>query len=540
MRHAVLPIVPGLIIAGLAGAALGAGEAAVPAVPAAPATPALAWTDLTDWVNGAAKGITVLAVAPDGEQVIVGLADRGLLASSDGRKAWAPLAKDQAALQQKSWPCQIVFDPMDAKAFWLASRAGAGLFATSDGGATLARVGNIESLSAVGVDFSDAKRKTLLACRSDKDRELSRSANGGQTFSKVGSKLPDKLLPLSQVVVLDAKTWLVASGLPPLNAKKKDKEREAAVYRTEDAGGVWFRVLGEGVAEAPLLRADGSLWWTVGGGEKLMRSQDRGKIWTAVEGATSCPAELPKGWLAAVRERQVVVSTNGGKQWQKVGPELSFAPAGLAYAAKHNCLFAWRAPEVQGKEALLRLDLPEKLELAVEPVPARDLMVWNGDEVAKGGGFNWPEKAGMTKPAPTNDGARAGKAALKFHLEAVRQGGFGWNWHGWFPKDAGTDISAMAAVVLAVRVDGAAKPDSLSVSLKSNNGKQSKEADLVALYPGLLDGQWHEAVVPLTAILPGGELDLAKAWEIVVSATAKADMTCDIYLDEVGFAKALP
>lgn len=531
MRHAVL-----LVLSLAAG--LGAGEATIPATP--PAEAALAWTDLSDWVNGAAKGISVAAVPPAGDQLIIGLPDRGLLASADGRKAWLPLGKDQPALQQKSWPCQVVFDPADPRSFWVASRAGAGLFSTTDGGVTLTRVGNGEALSCVGLDFADAKRKTLVVCRGDKDRDLSRSVNGGATFSKVGAKLPDKLLPVAQLAVLDAKTWLVASGLPPLNAKKKDKEREAAIYRTEDGGGVWFRVLGEGVSEPPLQRADGSLWWAVGGGEKLMRSHDRGKLWTAVEGATSCPTELPQGWLAAARGRQVVVTTNGGKQWQALGPELPFVPAGLAHAAKLNCLFAWRAPETQGKEALMRLDLPENLERAIEKVPPRDLLVWNGDEMPKGGGFHWPEKAGMAKPAPVGEGARAGRNALRMHLEAVRQGGFGWNWHGWFPKEAGSDISAMAAVVFAVRVDGAAKPESLSVSLKSNNGKASKEADIVALSPDVLDGKWHEVAVPLTAILPGGELDLTKAWEIVISATAKTDMTCDIFVDEIGFAKALP
>ena len=536
MRHAAF-FTAAALTAALA-LRLQAGDAVVS--PTTPPVPVLAWTDLTDWINGAAKGITVMAATPGGEQVIVGLADRGLFISNDGRKAWTPLGKDQPALQQKSWPGQIVFDPADPQAFWIASRTGAGLFATADSGTTVTRVGNVESVSAVGFDFSDAKRKTVLVCRNDKDREVSRSNNGGGTFSKVGSKLPDKLLPISQLVVFDAKTWLVASGLLPLTAKKKDKEREAAIYRTEDGGGVWFRVLGEGVTEAPLQRADGSLWWAVGGGEKLMRSLDRGKLWTPVDGATSCPTDLPKGWLAALKERQVVVSTNGGKQWQALGPELTFVPAGLVYAAKLNCLFAWRSPEVAGKESLMRLDLPEKLEQAIEVVPARDLLVWNGDEAAKGGGFNWPEKAGMTKPVPTNEGARAGKAALKFHLEATLTGGFGWNWHGWFPKDAGSDINSMAVLLFAIRVDGAAKPTSLRVSLKSNNAKASKEADLLAFCPAALDGRWHEVAVPLTAMLPGGELDLAKTWEIVIAASAKTEMTCDILLDELGFAKALP
>ena len=140
MRHVIL-LAASLVVA------LHAGEATVPATPPALVKPVLAWTELTDWVNGAVKGITVMSVTPGGDQVILGLADRGLFVSSDGRKAWLPIAKDQSLLQQKSVPCQVIFDPTDAKIFWLASRTGAGLFTTVDGGATLTRVGNVESVS---------------------------------------------------------------------------------------------------------------------------------------------------------------------------------------------------------------------------------------------------------------------------------------------------------------------------------------------------------------------------------------------------------
>lgn len=65
-------------------------------VPPAPATPAaLAWTDLTDWITGANKGISVVALTPSGDQLLIGMPDRGLLASSDERKTWTVLGKDQ-------------------------------------------------------------------------------------------------------------------------------------------------------------------------------------------------------------------------------------------------------------------------------------------------------------------------------------------------------------------------------------------------------------------------------------------------------------
>lgn len=159
----------------------------------------------------------------------------------------------------------MLFDPSDAKNFWLASRTGAGLFATSDGGTTLTRVGNLEAISRSGVDVSDPKKKLLLVCRGDKERDLSRSISGG-SFRRIGNKLSEQILPLTQVVVIDAKTWLVATGLPPAPnpKKKKERERAAGIYRTDDAGASWLRCHTEGVSEPALQRADRSLALVVG------------------------------------------------------------------------------------------------------------------------------------------------------------------------------------------------------------------------------------------------------------------------------------
>ena len=509
-------------------------------VPPAPATPAApAWTDLTDWITGANKGISVVALTPSGDQLLIGMPDRGLLASSDARKTWTVLGKDQEELTKKSWPCQVLFDPSDAKSFWLASRTGAGLFATSDGGVTLTRVGNLEAISRAGVDISDPKKKLLLVCRGDKERDLSRSINGG-SFSKIGNKLPEQILPLTQVVVIDDKTWLVATGLPPAPnpKKKKEQERAAGIYRTDDAGASWLRCHTEGVSEPALQRADRSLWWSVAGGERLMRSSNQGRNWTAVEGPSTCPVDLPKGWIAALKEQQVMVSTNHGKSWQPLGPELPFRPAGLVYAEKFSCLIAWRAPENSGTQALMRLDLPTDLTQVIDVPPTRDLLVWNGDEEAKGGGWLWPEQAPMTKPAPAATAARVGKMGLAMHIEGVPTCGFGWNWFGWFPKEAGTDISAMGSLLLTIRVDGSVKPTALRVQVKSNDNQGTAEVDLLPLYPTLCDGRWHEVAVPLATLRASGKLDPTKAWELCIATSAPTAMTCDISIDEIGFSKA--
>ena len=34
-----------------------------------------------------------------------------------------------------------------------------------------------------------------------------------------------------------------------------------------------------------------------------------------------------------------------------------------------------------------------------------------------------------------------GSVGLEWHVEGKDWKGFGWNWHGWWPKNAGTDVS---------------------------------------------------------------------------------------------------
>lgn len=124
------------------------------------------------------------------------------------------------------------------------------------------------------------------------------------------------------------------------------------------------------------------------------------------------------------------------------------------------------------------------------------------------------------------------------HIEGVPNAGFGWNWFGWNPKDAGHDISSYNSLVFALRIDGTAKPASVRVQVKSNDNQGTAEVDLLPLHPTLCDGTWHEIAVPLEQLRAGGKLDATKAWELVFAVSAPAAMTCDVSIDEVGFSKA--
>ena len=68
------------------------------------------------------------------------------------------------------------------------------------------------------------------------------------------------------------------------------------------------------------------------------------------------------------------------------------------------------------------------------------LVVWDGDKFASGHGWCGPG-GGFTFIKAQSEEAHNGKVAIEFHGEL--NGGWcggGWNWYGWYPPNAGTDI----------------------------------------------------------------------------------------------------
>jgi hypothetical protein len=521
----------------LSAAAGRAGDA--PATPAgdAPASTLMTWTDLTDQHSGWRHGISLAVMSGDGEALIVGMPDKGLWASVNAGKNWAQLGKDQPALMAGR-PTQLIIDPSDPKSFWVGLRGpGGGVFSSIDGGVTITRLSTRDDLGAFGVDFTDPKRKTMFHSLFDKNVGIHRSVNNGKIFSRISGRLPDSILPFTSMVVLDAKTLLIASDFPG-PVKAKGKERTTGILRSDDGGLGWSLVAKEGTQGAPLHLATGEILWPYGLDEGILRSADQGKTWTVLDNCVrSCPCDLGKGWLVAAGDRQLQISTNGGKIWQPLGPPAPFAPNGLVFDPKHHALFAYRSPEGVGSVSLARLDLPEDLTTVAQVVAVRDLMVWNGDEFAKGAGWMDPKGGPTLLPAITNTIVRQGKAALRLHGEAVNAASFGWNWFSWNPADGGTDVSGMKTLLLAIRVDGVVKPTVLRLSLNCSTGKvASKSVDLIALYPGLCDATWKEVAIPLEEFTTGSAFDPKKAWEIDIFVQAKTPLNNDIYLDEIGFA----
>ncbi len=176
------------------------------------------------------------------------------------------------------------------------------------------------------------------------------------------------------------------------------------------------------------------------------------------------------------------------------------------------------------------------------------LLVWDGDNA--GGGKGWSNcdkpdekcKASVAKVAGVGVNSTAG---LRFHAEGPGWVGSGWNWFGWWPETAGTDVSAYANLAFQVRVDAkspdlAPSPDSVTVSLACSSNKTTTADVLVYKYMSdFADGQWHKVVVPIADMRQGSgaKFDPKTTWELRVGAWSDTPRDYNIYVDDVAFEK---
>ena len=316
------------------------------------------WTNVTRNLGGdkwGVGGVTTMAAVPESDIVIAGVSENGLWATVDDGKTWTKLgAKD--AVQISNHPYQIVFDPKNPRTFWESGNTGPGIFRTDDGGVSFHRLGNLENVDGIGIDFTDDQRKTLFVGLHDQERSLHRSTDGGQTWKKIGDKLPEKTNISNDVIVFDAKTCVAnAAGW------KRDGSRllDFGIFRTNDAGATFAKVSDAGPSGPALIASDGTIYWQTLWNQGLIKSSDQGKTWTALPGPVKMnPIELPGGKLVAAVEARLHVSADHGATWQKMGDPIPFQPNGLVFCAKTRWLYAWKSTDSKEESVMVRWEVP--------------------------------------------------------------------------------------------------------------------------------------------------------------------------------------
>lgn len=174
-------------------------------------------------------------------------------------------------------------------------------------------------------------------------------------------------------------------------------------------------------------------------------------------------------------------------------------------------------------------------------------IVWDGD--TKGGSAkewancNLEGGCKSTLKAAAGEGVN-GSVGLEWHVEGKDWKGFGWNWFGFWPENAGTDVSGYDNLTFWLRLK--ADNPKLSPELKdltvalacSTKGKEeSAQVPLIGFVDDLADEEWHEIVVPLSDLKKGKgkEFDLTKAWEFRLGEYSMTDRNFTVFVDNIGF-----
>lgn len=174
-------------------------------------------------------------------------------------------------------------------------------------------------------------------------------------------------------------------------------------------------------------------------------------------------------------------------------------------------------------------------------------LLWDGDDpksTAKGWADCEDKGSCTTKLEVQNGEGVNGSAAVHFQGQGARWIGMGWNWFGWWPKDAGSDISPYDTLTFSLRVvvpdpNNAPPPPMLTVALRCSAGEKTSSSVTLERYlqnPG--DGKWHDIEIPLAEFYKGNTgFDPKSTWELNFGTWAPHERSFDIYLDNITVLK---
>jgi len=322
--------------------ALGSEASTVSSTESSGAATAGAWVNATDGLVGLSSecgNMSLVSARPNIPGMIASVARQGLWADDapPGTDTWTKLGTGPGSATITNRASSIVYDPLKPTTFWESGiYNGGGVYRTDDGGLTFTQLGDISHTEAVSIDFTDPARKTLLAGKHE-DASLSRSTDGGATWTDIASTLPPDTGFSTGPLVIDSRTFVLGTnhGDAP------------GVFRSTDGGASWTRVFDEGVTALPLVTSDGAIYWVTQTSAAVIKSIDKGATWTVVtKDGTLAPQAtslipLPGGAIASLGSTTIIVSADGGVTWEPLGPDLPFVPTGMTYSAWRTAFYVW-------------------------------------------------------------------------------------------------------------------------------------------------------------------------------------------------------
>jgi hypothetical protein len=180
--------------------------------------------------------------------------------------------------------------------------------------------------------------------------------------------------------------------------------------------------------------------------------------------------------------------------------------------------------------------------------PGSRQVVWDG-EGAGAGAQGWDTcadpKVGCSKVGTAAGVGVNASTGLKLRGDGTGFLGMGWNLFGWYPENAGIDMTPYSHLTFQIRVEAKSPqegPDPASVGVLlgcSANKNDSATAPLERYAKGFADGKWHKVEIPLSAFLkgPGARFDPQSFWEFRLATWSAAQRHFDIYIDDIALEK---
>jgi hypothetical protein len=175
-------------------------------------------------------------------------------------------------------------------------------------------------------------------------------------------------------------------------------------------------------------------------------------------------------------------------------------------------------------------------------------VVWDGDGAGIGA-QGWDScaepKVGCSKVASAPGVGINNSNAIKLHGDGSGFLGMGWNLFGWYPANAGIDMTPYTHLTFQIRVESkspetAVDPASVGVLLGCSSNKNDSATVPVERYAkGFADGKWHKVEMPISAFTkgPGAKFDPQSFWEFRIATWSPAPRHFDIYIDDIALEK---
>lgn len=179
-----------------------------------------------------------------------------------------------------------------------------------------------------------------------------------------------------------------------------------------------------------------------------------------------------------------------------------------------------------------------------EKQPGPQEMLWNGDRKSDGGkGWANCDSPPQCKAeiSLVEGKGYSGSNGLHFHGAGPGYQGAGWNWFGWWPENAGKDLTPYNMLQFEVRVvvsEPNPPPEDLGLMINIASSTEKKKSTVVKLAEyldgNIADGKWHRVNIPLDDFYDGAQpFDRQKVWEFAVGSWMATPRKVDVFIDDI-------